>query len=81
MEDNKKSAIKNRLEEKSPVEDGKVPEQKLEAVYHQRMKQSERVSWKVKDNGKVLWDGSGNHAPKVGSAVDVGEVLIGDREE
>jgi hypothetical protein len=49
--------------------DGEEPKRKWEVVYHQRKKQMEKGTWKVKDNGKMVGDGSRASAQMNGSAV------------
>lgn len=67
---NKKQALINCMATQSSVEDGEVAEQKME-----------RMQWKVKEDEKVLGDGSGEQVPKDGRVVDVGMAMTGERDE
>lgn len=49
--------------------DGEKPERKWEVVYHRRKKQVEKGTWKVKDNGEMVGDGSKASASMNGSTV------------
>jgi len=48
--------------------DGEEPKRMWEVVYHRRKKQVEKGIWKLKDNEKMVGDGSGVSATTNGSA-------------
>lgn len=60
---NEQPNTKNRAEAQSLGKSGEGPDRKMEVVYHRWVKQPENVIWKVKENGAVSSDGSGESIP------------------